>query len=102
MLRVCCKHKKHYNDAQAVGKFVVKVESLVPKGSQQELRGVVYGVFAGLSEKEILENVKGGQVTEVLRFGRREGVDGDPLVLLTFTDSVAYQVREYIRPPLRC
>lgn len=112
MLRVCCKNKKQYNDARAVGKLVVKVESLVPKGSQQGLRGVVYGVFAGLSEKEILENVKGGQVTEVLRFRRREGADGDPPVLLTFTDNVlpqrvflgsmAYQVREYIRPPLRC
>ena len=112
MLRVCCKNKKQYNDARAVGKLVVKVESLVPKGSQQGLRGVVYGVFAGLLQKEILENVKGGQVTEVLRFGPRTGADGDPPVLLTFTDSVlpqsvflgsmAYQVREYIRPPLRC
>ena len=48
----------------------------------------MYGVFADLSEKEILENVKGGQVTEVLRFGHRDGADGDPPVLLTFTDSV--------------
>ena len=112
MLRVCCKNQKQYDDAQAVGKLVVKVESLVPKGSQQGVRGVVYGVFAGLSEKEILENVKGSRVSEVLRFRRREGADGDPPVLLTFTDSVlpqrvflgsmAYQVREYIRPPLRC
>ena len=67
------------------------MESLVPKGSQQGLRGVVYGVFAGLSEKEILDDVKGGQVTEVLRFRRREGTDGDPLVLLTFSDSVLPQ-----------
>ena len=112
MLRVCSKNQKQYDDARAVGKLVVKVESLVPKGSQQGVRGVVYGVFAGLSEKEILENVKGGRVSEVLRFRRREGADGDPPVLLTFTDSVlpqrvflgsmAYQVREYIRPPLRC
>ena len=52
---------------------------------------------------EILDNVKGGQVTEVLRFRCREGADGDPPVLLTFSDSVlpqrvlgsmAYQVRE--------
>ena len=49
------------------------MESLVPEGSQQGLRGVVCRVFAGLSEKEILENVKDGQVTEILRFRRREG-----------------------------
>jgi len=49
---------------------------------------------------------------EVLRFKRREGNDGDSPVLLTFAKSalpervylgsMAYRVREYIRPPLRC
>lgn len=61
MLRVCCKNKKQYDDARGVGKLVVKVESLVPRGSKQ---GMVYGVFVGLSEKEILENVKGAQVCD--------------------------------------
>ncbi|ROK87097.1 hypothetical protein DPX16_10237 [Anabarilius grahami] len=68
-----------------VGKLVVKVESLVPRGSKQGVKGVVYGVFAGLSEKEILENVKGAQVTDVMRFKRRDGA-GDLPVLLTFKD----------------
>lgn len=33
--------------------MVAKVERFVPKES------VIYGVYAGLSEKEILDNVKG-------------------------------------------
>jgi len=111
MLRVSCKNGKQYDDARGVGKLVVKVESLVPRGSNQGVKGVVYGMFAGLSEKEILENVKGAQVTDVAKFRRRDGA-GDPPILLTFKDSVlpqrvflgsmAYHVREYIRPPLRC
>ncbi|KAL0148635.1 hypothetical protein M9458_056075, partial [Cirrhinus mrigala] len=66
------------------------------------------GVFAGLSEKEILENVKGVQVTEVVRFKQRDGA-GDPPVLLMFKDdalpqkvflvSMAFNVKEYIKPP---
>lgn len=82
MLRVCCKNKKQYDDTRGVGKLVVKVESLVPRGSKQGVKGVVYGVFAGLSEKEILENVKGAQVTDVMRYKRRDGA-GDPPLLLT-------------------
>lgn len=111
MLRVCCKNRKQYDDARGVGKLVVKVETLVPRGSNQGVKGVVYGMFAGLSEKEILENVKGAQVTDVVRFKRRDGA-GDPPILLTFKDgvlpqrvflgSMVYQVREYIKPPLRC
>ena len=42
MLRVCCKNRTHYNDARGVGKLVVKVESLIPRGSQQGIKGVVY------------------------------------------------------------
>ena len=30
------------------------MEALIPRGRQQGTKGVVYGVFAGLSEKEIL------------------------------------------------
>lgn len=111
MLRVCCKNKKQYDDARGVGKLVVKVESLVPRGSKQGVKGVIYGVFAGLSEKEIFENVKGAQVTDVMRFKRRDGT-GDEPVLLTFKDgtlpqrvflgNMAYNVKEYIKPPLRC
>lgn len=109
MVRVCCKNRKQYNDARGVGKLVVKVENMIPRGSQQGIKGVVYGVFAGLSEKEMLENIKGGQVTDVVRFKRRDGA-GDPPVLFkdsvmpqrVFLGSMEYYVREYIKPPLRC
>lgn len=111
LLRVCCKDEKQYEDTKEVGKLVAKVERFVPRETQG-LKGVIYGVYVGLSEKEILDNIKGGRVTEVLRFKRKEGSDGDSPVLLTFSDgvlpervylgSMAYRVREYVRPPLRC
>ena len=68
-------------------------------------------MFTGLSEKEIVENIKGAQVTYVFRFKRRDGAR-DPPILLTFKDrvlpqrvflgSMAYYVSEYIKPPLQC
>ena len=76
------------------------------------LKGVINGVYAGLTDKEIMENVRGGQVTGVVRFRPKEGGGGDSPVLLVFADgalpervsigSMSYRVREYIRPPLRC
>lgn len=111
MLRICCKNRKQYDDTRSMWKLVVKVETLVPRGSKQGVKGLVYGMFAGLSEKEILENVKGAQVTDVVKFKRRDGA-GDPSILLTFKDgvlpqrvflgSMAYYVREYIKPTLCC
>lgn len=48
-----CKDKEQYDSTKEVGKLVAKVERFVPKES------MIYGVYAGLSEKEILGNVKG-------------------------------------------
>ena len=76
------------------------------------IQGTVTGLFAGLSEKDILEHIEGGEVVEVRRFRSREGDGRDPPVLVTFKETqlpgrvflgaMAFQVREYIRPPLRC
>ncbi|XP_049453841.1 uncharacterized protein LOC125901889 [Epinephelus fuscoguttatus] len=113
VLKVSCVDREQYEDAKKVGKVVAKVEmiNITPKDSQ-EIKGVVYGMFAGLSEKEILDNIRGGQVAAVRRFKSREGAKGDPPVMLTFKNtelpgrvflgSMAYQVKEYVRPPLRC
>lgn len=113
VLKINCVNRKQYEDAVSMGKVVTKVEkiNLTPK-EKQGVKGVVYGMFAGLSEKEILDNIRGGQVTDVRRFKSREGAGGDPPVLLTFAGtelpgrvflgSMAYQVRGYVRPPLRC
>lgn len=46
------KDKKLFEEAKEVGKLVVKVESFLPKGGQGP-KGVIYGVYACLSGKEI-------------------------------------------------
>lgn len=113
VLKVTGVNRKQYEDAMSVGKVVMKVERIsITSKESQGIKGVVYGVFAGLSEKEIVDNITGGQVIDAVRFKSREGAGGDPPVLLTFKDAelpgrvflgcMAYQVREYVRPPLRC
>lgn len=112
VLRIFCKDEKQNNEAKKVEKLVVSVECIIPRG-KQGLKGVVYGVYSGLTEKEILDNVKPrGLVTDVRRFKPRVGVEGGPPVQITFNNdmlpervfigSLAYRVKEYIRPPLRC
>ena len=113
VLKVTCTNKKQYDIAMKMGKVVTKVETLNTTPSEiGGSKGVVYGMFAGLSEKEILDNIGGGEAISAKRLGNREGARGDPPVLLTFKDtqlpsrvflgSMSYQVREYVRPPLRC
>ena len=63
-------------------------------------------------EREIKENIKGGNVTDVKRFKAREGGNKNTPVLLTlegnilparvFIGCLSFLVREYLRPPLRC
>ena len=113
VLKVTCPNKKQYEVAMSVGKVVTKVEKLsTTRRESGGSKGVIYGLYAGLAEKEILENIEGGEVTDVKRFRSKEGARGDPPVLLTFKESqlpdrvclgsMVYRVREYIRPPLRC
>lgn len=47
------KDKKLFEEAKEVGKLVVKVEGFLPKGGQGP-KGVIYGVYACLSGKEIM------------------------------------------------
>lgn len=111
ILRVCCVNQNQYDSTKEVGKIVARVERVVPN-EKKGPKGVIYGVYSGLSEQEILDNIKGGSVVGVMRFKRKEGDERDSPVLLTFAGNVlpevmylgsmAYRVREYIRPPLRC
>lgn len=72
ILRVCCANQKQYDSTKDVGKLVMKVERMVPNDKRGP-KGVIYGVYGGLSEQEILDNIKGGTVVEVVRFKvRRE------------------------------
>lgn len=111
ILRVGCASQKQFDSTKEVGKLVVKVERMIPNESKGP-KGVIYGVYSGLSEREILDNIKGGSVVGAMRFKRKEADERDSPVLLTFAGSVlpevvylgnmAYQVKEYIRPPLHC
>lgn len=79
---------------------------------KNETKGVIYGVYADMSEREFKENIKGGNVTDVKRFKAREGGNKNTPVLLTFEGNIlparvfigclSFLVREYQRPPLRC
>ena len=113
VLKVTCVNTKQFDVARKLTKIVNKVER-VDMGPREGggSKGVVYGLWAGLSDQEIMDNIKGAEVVEVKRFRSREGARSDPPVLLTFRDlqlpsrvllgSMAYRVAEYIRPPLRC
>lgn len=76
-------------------------------------KGIVY-VDTDISEEEILKNLRGGSVVGVKRFKIRK--DGEEMnstaVLISFRKEIlphrvslgfmAYQVKPYVRPPLRC
>lgn len=79
--------KKLFEEAKEVGKLLVKGESFLPKGSQGPNR-VIYGVYAGLSEKESQDNIKGASVAHGFRFNPEEGGNKELPVLLTFADGV--------------
>lgn len=79
---------------------------------KHELKGVIYGMCADVSEEEIKENIKGGIVTDVKRFKAKEGGNKNTIVLITFEGRLlpvrvfigylSFQVRPYQRAPLRC
>lgn len=96
-------------DNRAVQGFVPGLGQEWDQGS----KGVIY-IDTGISEAELLKNLKGGEIVGVKRFKtRREGVEeSSTAVLIFFKDEIqpqrvylgfmAYQVRPYVRPPLRC
>ena len=70
-LKVVCSGEKQNESALKVDKLVhaeVEVVGMVRQG--RGLKGVIYGVYAGLTDKEIMENVRGGQVVQ---FRPKEG-----------------------------
>ena len=112
-LKVVCSGQKQYESALKVDKLVraeIEAVGMVRRG--RGLTGVIYEVDAGLTDKEVMENVRSRQVTGLVRFRPKEGGGGDSPVLRFFGDgalpervnigSMSYRVREYIRPPLRC
>lgn len=112
VILVECKNKEQAEKAKAIGKIAgKKVETTIPVRNN-EIKGVIYGVSAELSEKDIKEHIKGGCVNEVKRFKAREGGSRDAPVLISFEGSelpervyifcMSYQVKAYQRPPLRC
>lgn len=48
------------------------------------VKGVIYGACADILEREMKENTKGGEVSEVKWFKGREGGNPKSPVLLTF------------------
>lgn len=111
---VVCKSKVQQEKALALKSLNrCDVEVYVP-GTGTRAKGVIYGVPTDITVDEILEKVKGGRVMEAKRFlvtRDNEKVESQT-VLLTFSSEVSpqrvelgylsFQVKPYIRPPLRC
>lgn len=111
---VVCNSKKQQDRALALTSLnKCDVEVFVP-GTGSRAKGVVYGVPTEISDEDILANVKGAKVCEVKRFQITKDNEKVPsqTVLLTFdTETIprriglgylSFQVKPYIRPPLRC
>lgn len=55
---------------------------------KNETKGVIYGVYAEMLEREIKENIKGGNVTDVKWLKAREDGNKNTPVLLTFEGNI--------------
>ncbi|XP_060788757.1 uncharacterized protein LOC132893628 [Neoarius graeffei] len=89
------------------------VEVYAP-GTGSKTKGVIYGVPTELSDEDILGKAKGAEVSEVKRFQiTKDNMRvASQTVLLTFESEsiprrieigyLSFQVKPYIRPPLRC
>lgn len=111
-LFVFCSTPEQILKAQKLTKICGKKVEVAITDQSNVIKGVVYGVFADMTEKEIKDNVVGGDVVEVKRFKVREGGNpcapvllsfkGDKLPLRVFLGCLSYLVKPYLRPPLRC
>lgn len=112
-LLVWCTGGEQLAKAKKVNKICgKKIEVTVAEQHGEVVKGVIYGVCADMSEREIKDNVIGGEVVEVRRFKAREGGNANAPVMLTFKGKtlplrvfigcLSFQVRNYVRPPLRC
>ena len=114
-LRVCCKNQKQFEKAKKVASLAGAAVEVVDQKQNNGIKGVIYNVYAGWSDEEILDMAEGSRVKEARRFLRRDGlVDNErPMpVLLTFEgtalpdrvffEGMSFPVRAYEQPPLRC
>lgn len=112
MLLVMCKSAETKKKANAVKKIAGLIVEVYISNRIEGVKGVIYGVCADITEKEMKEQIKGGEVKEVKRFKARNGgnpdapvlitFDGDSLPLRVFFGCLSFQVKKYERPPLRC
>lgn len=64
-LLVGCKSMDQVGKAKKMGKIAgKKVEVIIPQ-NKNLIKGVIYGICADVSKREIKENLKGGEVREV-------------------------------------
>ncbi len=106
-----CKSVDQLGGVNKIGKTGgKKVEVIIP--DEKKHHSVIYGVCVDMTEREIKENIKRGEVNDVKRFKAQEGGNHSDPVLLAFDGNVlparvfigclSFQVRNYQRPPLCC
>ncbi|XP_060782171.1 uncharacterized protein LOC132889552 isoform X3 [Neoarius graeffei] len=111
---VVCHSKSQQERALAITSLnKCDVEVYAP-GTGSKTKGVIYGVPTELSDEDILGKAKGAEVSEVKRFQiTKDNMRvASQTVLLTFESEsiprrieigyLIFQVKPYIRPPLRC
>ena len=111
-LMVVCNNAEIQKKAGAVKKIAGKNVEAIIVNRIEGVKGVIYGVCAEITEKEMKEQIKGGQVIEVKRFKVSGGGNpsapvlitfaGDNLPIRVFLGCLSFQVRKYERPPIRC
>ena len=113
MIMLICRTKEQYEKAKKISRIAgKKVEVVIRAEKKDVVLGIVFGVCADMTEKEIMENVNGGVVEGVKRFKTREGGNPNAPVIITFEGRtlparvyigcLSFVVKEYKRPPLRC
>lgn len=111
---VVCNSKTQQEKALSISSLRnCDVEVYVP-GTGTRAKGVIYGVPIDITDEEIRNNSMGTKIVEVRRFLITRNNEKMPsrTVLLTFDSAVmpsrvgigflSFQVKPYIRPPLRC
>lgn len=111
---VVCHSKSQQERALALTSLnECNVEVYAP-GTGSKAKGVIYGVPIEISDEDILRKVKGAKVSEAKRFQiTKDNMRvASQTVLLTFESQsiprrieigyLSFQVKPYIRPPLRC
>lgn len=111
---VVCHSKTQQERALAVTSLKNCDVEVYEPGTGSRAKGVIYGVPTEITDEEILRRVKGAKIFEVKRFQITKNNEkmASQTVLLTFDSEsiprriglgyLSFQVKPYIRPPLRC